>query len=113
MAQQYPDWIWQNGEIKPWKDATAHVMSHALHYGSSVFEGIRSYATPDGAAIFRLTNGAGRNRQNAVDAVRFGQTAEFGQHLERRMHDLRRERPAIEPTGSETDHFLLTIDDFK
>ncbi len=56
MAQQYPDWIWQNGEIKPWKDATAHVMSHALHYGSSVFEGIRSYATPDGAAIFRLTD---------------------------------------------------------
>ena len=56
MVQQYPEWIWQNGEIKPWKDATAHVMSHALHYGSSVFEGIRSYATPDGAAIFRLTD---------------------------------------------------------
>jgi branched-chain amino acid aminotransferase len=56
MAQQYPEWIWQNGTIKPWKDATAHVMSHALHYGSSVFEGIRSYATPDGAAIFRLTD---------------------------------------------------------
>jgi branched-chain amino acid aminotransferase len=56
MAQQYPEWIWQNGTIKPWKDATTHVMSHALHYGSSVFEGIRSYATPDGAAIFRLTD---------------------------------------------------------
>jgi branched-chain amino acid aminotransferase len=56
MAQQYPEWIWQNGEIKPWKDATAHVMSHALHYGSSVFEGIRSYVTPEGAAIFRLTD---------------------------------------------------------
>ncbi len=56
MAQQYPEWIWQNGNIKPWADATTHVMSHALHYGSSVFEGIRSYATPDGAAIFRLTD---------------------------------------------------------
>src|SRR5580698_9501859 len=56
MAQQYPEWIWQNGDIKPWKDATAHVMSHALHYGSSVFEGIRSYVTPEGAAIFRLTD---------------------------------------------------------
>ena len=56
MAQQYPDWIWQNGAIKPWQDATTHVMAHALHYGSSVFEGIRSYATPDGAAIFRLTD---------------------------------------------------------
>ena len=56
MAQQYPEWIWQNGAIKPWAEATTHVMSHALHYGSSVFEGIRSYATPDGAAIFRLTD---------------------------------------------------------
>ncbi|MEO8747178.1 MAG: branched-chain amino acid transaminase [Rhodanobacter sp.] len=56
MAQQYPEWIWQNGSIKPWKDATAHVMSHALNYGSSVFEGIRSYATPEGAAVFRLTD---------------------------------------------------------
>jgi len=56
MAQQYPDWVWHNGSIKPWKDATAHVMSHALNYGSSVFEGIRSYATPSGAVIFRLTD---------------------------------------------------------
>jgi branched-chain amino acid aminotransferase len=54
--QNYPDWIWQNGQIKPWRDATVHVMAHALHYGSSVFEGIRSYETPDGAAIFRLTD---------------------------------------------------------
>src|SRR5690606_5106825 len=51
---QYPDWIWHNGSIKPWAEATTHVMSHALHYGSSVFEGIRSYDTPDGPAIFRL-----------------------------------------------------------
>ena len=52
----YPDWIWHNGVIKPWAEATTHVMSHALHYGSSVFEGIRSYDTPDGPAIFRLTD---------------------------------------------------------
>jgi branched-chain amino acid aminotransferase len=51
---QYPEWIWHNGTIKPWADATTHVMSHALHYGSSVFEGIRSYETPNGPAIFRL-----------------------------------------------------------
>lgn len=56
MSQKYPEWIWQNGAVKPWPEATVHVMSHALHYGSSVFEGIRSYATPDGAAIFRLTD---------------------------------------------------------
>lgn len=51
----YPPFIWQNGSIKPWAEATTHVMSHALNYGSSVFEGIRSYATPDGSVIFRLT----------------------------------------------------------
>ncbi|MGH8033570.1 MAG: branched-chain amino acid transaminase [Luteimonas sp.] len=51
---QYPEWIWHNGAIKPWAEATTHVMSHALHYGSSVFEGIRSYETPNGPAIFRL-----------------------------------------------------------
>ncbi|MBS0432348.1 MAG: branched-chain amino acid transaminase [Proteobacteria bacterium] len=54
MAQRYPDFIWHNGAIKPWAEATVHVMAHALHYGSSVFEGIRSYRTPNGAIIFRL-----------------------------------------------------------
>ena len=56
MSQKYPEHIWHNGVIKPWADATVHVMAHGLHYGSSVFEGIRSYATPDGQAIFRLTD---------------------------------------------------------
>src|SRR4051812_14459178 len=56
MAQRYPEWIWHNGAIKPWAEATTHVMAHALHYGSSVFEGIRSYETPSGPAIFRLTD---------------------------------------------------------
>ncbi|GIX37044.1 MAG: branched chain amino acid aminotransferase [Silanimonas sp.] len=54
MAQTYPPFIWHNGRIKPWAEATVHVMAHALHYGSSVFEGIRCYATPKGPAIFRL-----------------------------------------------------------
>lgn len=56
MAQTYPAFIWHNGVVKPWAEATVHVMAHALHYGSSVFEGIRSYPTPDGAMIFRLTD---------------------------------------------------------
>ncbi|RME52127.1 MAG: branched-chain amino acid transaminase [Caldilineae bacterium] len=47
------DYIWMNGEIIPWEQATVHVFTHALHYGSSVFEGIRAYATPNGPAIFR------------------------------------------------------------
>ena len=56
MSQQYPSHIWHNGAIKPWAEATTHVMAHALHYGSSVFEGIRSYPTPHGQAIFRLAD---------------------------------------------------------
>ncbi len=47
-------YIWFNGEMVPWEKATVHVMTHALHYGSSVFEGIRAYETPQGTAIFRL-----------------------------------------------------------
>jgi branched-chain amino acid aminotransferase len=46
--------IWFNGKLVPWEKATVHVLSHALHYGSSVFEGVRAYATPKGVAIFRL-----------------------------------------------------------
>jgi branched-chain amino acid aminotransferase len=47
-------YIWLNGELVPWEKATVHVMTHALHYGSSVFEGIRCYDTPSGPAFFRL-----------------------------------------------------------
>ena len=46
--------IWFNGEMVPSEQATTHVLSHALHYGSSVFEGVRAYDTPKGPAIFRL-----------------------------------------------------------
>jgi branched-chain amino acid aminotransferase len=46
--------IWFNGRLVPWEKATVHVLSHALHYGSSVFEGVRAYQTNDGVAIFRL-----------------------------------------------------------
>jgi len=46
--------IWFNGKLVPWEKATVHVLAHALHYGSSVFEGLRAYATPKGVAIFRL-----------------------------------------------------------
>ncbi|MBL1375726.1 branched-chain amino acid transaminase [Zobellella iuensis] len=48
------NYIWFNGDMVPWDKAQVHVMSHALHYGSSVFEGIRAYNTPAGPAIFRL-----------------------------------------------------------
>jgi len=46
--------IWHNGRLKPWQEATVHVGAHALHYGSSVFEGLRVYETPQGSRYFRL-----------------------------------------------------------
>jgi branched-chain amino acid aminotransferase len=48
------DWIWKDGEFIPWADAKIHVLSHSVQFGSSIFEGIRCYATPQGPAIFRL-----------------------------------------------------------
>src|SRR5438067_9729461 len=53
MALQKTDKIWHNGKLIRWEDANIHVMSHVIHYGSSVFEGIRCYAPPSGPAIFR------------------------------------------------------------
>ena len=47
------EWIWMNGEFVAWDDAKAHVLSHGLHYGTGVFEGIRAYETERGTAIFR------------------------------------------------------------
>ena len=48
------EWIWHNGRFVKWDDATVHVTAHALHYGSSVFEGLRLYDTPGGPAILQL-----------------------------------------------------------
>lgn len=48
--------IWMNGKMVPFKDAKVHVLTHALHYSTAVFEGIRCYNTPDGPAIFRLSD---------------------------------------------------------
>jgi branched-chain amino acid aminotransferase len=48
--------IWMDGEFVAWDDAKIHILTHTLHYGMGVFEGIRAYPTPDGPAIFRLTD---------------------------------------------------------
>jgi branched-chain amino acid aminotransferase len=48
------DVIWMNGKLVPWDDATIHIGSHVIHYGSAVFEGVRCYSTPEGPAVFRL-----------------------------------------------------------
>jgi len=47
-------YIWMDGELVPWKEATVHVLTHTLHYGNAVFEGTRAYMTDEGLAIFRL-----------------------------------------------------------
>ena len=57
MAESFADRdgvIWFDGELVPWRDAKVHVLTHTLHYGLGVFEGVRAYATPRGAQIFRL-----------------------------------------------------------
>ena len=54
--------IWHNGRLKPWHEATVHVSAHALHYGSSVFEGERVYATPNAGAALRAIPSDQRSR---------------------------------------------------
>jgi branched-chain amino acid aminotransferase len=56
MALTKSEKIWMDGELVDWDDATIHVLTHSLHYGLGVFEGIRAYETSDGPAIFRLTD---------------------------------------------------------
>ncbi len=57
--------IWRDGAIVDWADANIHVMSHVVHYGSAVFEGMRSYETPRGGAVFRLREHMRRLHESA------------------------------------------------
>ncbi len=66
MPLQKTENIWHNGKLIPWDDATIHVMAHVVHYGSSVFEGIRCYAPPSGPAIFR----AAEHMQRLLDSAK-------------------------------------------
>ena len=62
---QQADYIWMNGELVRWEDAKVHVLTHALHYGSGVFEGIRAYETERGTAVFRHQDHLDRLRRSA------------------------------------------------
>lgn len=66
MAIQKTEKIWHNGKLIPWDEASIHVMSHVVNYGSSVFEGIRCYALPHGPAIFR----AKEHIQRLIDSAK-------------------------------------------
>jgi branched-chain amino acid aminotransferase len=59
------EWIWMNGEFVAWDDAKVHVLSHGLHYGTGVFEGIRAYHTEQGTAVFRHREHLERLRRSA------------------------------------------------
>ena len=66
MPIQPTEKIWHNGQLIPWEQANIHVMSHVIHYGSSVFEGIRCYGQPSGAAVFRLPE----HMQRLIDSAK-------------------------------------------
>jgi branched-chain amino acid aminotransferase len=66
MALQKTDKVWHNGKFIRWEDATIHVMSHVIHYGSSVFEGIRCYTPSSAPAIFRAND----HIQRLIDSAR-------------------------------------------
>jgi len=66
MPIQSTSKIWHNGTLIPWENANIHVMSHVVHYGSSVFEGIRCYGQPSGAAVFRLPE----HMQRLIDSAK-------------------------------------------
>src|SRR6187551_1444043 len=68
-------WIWYDGKMVPWRDATTHVLTHTLHYGMGVFEGVRCYKTVDGPAIFRLRDHTDRLFRSAQI---FGMKIPFG-----------------------------------
>ncbi|MGH2693256.1 MAG: branched-chain amino acid transaminase [Actinomycetota bacterium] len=66
MPIQPVEKVWINGELVDWEDATTHVLTHALHYGTGVFEGIRCYETPRGPAVFRLRDHLTRMERSAT-----------------------------------------------
>jgi branched-chain amino acid aminotransferase len=65
MAITPTEKIWFNGELIPWDEARIHILTHSLHYGTAVFEGIRAYATEQGPGVFRLTDHMRRLHQSA------------------------------------------------
>jgi len=65
LGMEPSNYIWMDGEMVPWEDATVHVLVNALHYGTGVFEGIRAYEAAGGTAIFRLSDHIRRLHRSA------------------------------------------------
>lgn len=66
MSQNNNHYIWDSGRLLPWEEATTHILTHALHYGSGVFEGIRAYDTGSGTAGFRMRDHLRRLHRSAA-----------------------------------------------
>ena len=86
--------IWMNGTLVDWKDATIHVASHVIHYGSAVFEGARCYATPKGSACFRL-DAHMRRLQHSAKIYRMEYPLDLAGWDERRARHDPRERDEV------------------
>jgi branched-chain amino acid aminotransferase len=86
MAMTKSEKIWMNGEFIPWDEAKVHVLAHVMHYGSSVFEGIRAYHTRTGPAIFRL-----------------------GEHVERLMHSAKIYRMKPQYSAEQIERACLEV----
>jgi branched-chain amino acid aminotransferase len=78
--------IWKNGEFLPWEEATTHVLTHGLHYGTGVFEGIRCYETEKGSAIFRNRDHLARLAKSA--SMYHFELPHSGDELREAMHEL-------------------------
>ena len=119
--------VWRNGEIINWDDARVHIMSHVIHYGSSVFEGIRCYNTTQGSAVFRLTEHIQRlmnsakiyrmdpafNREQIIDAtVELVRASGLGECYIRPVifRGLDEAKPSfgVNPFGSPIDTYIAT-----
>ena len=87
--------IWMNGELVDWDDAKIHILTHTLHYGMGVFEGIRAYETDDGPAVFRLTDHIERLHDSAKIMMMDLCRTRWTSWSRRRRHVVRATRPAV------------------
>ena len=93
------DLIWQNGEFVPWEDAQTHVLSHGLHYGTGVFEGIRCYETERGPAIFRHADHLDRLAKSAE--LYYLELPYSAEQIRQATHELLTpQRPRAPPTSA-------------
>jgi len=113
------DKIWMNGELVDWDAAQIHILTHTLHYGMGVFEGVRAYETEDGPAVFRLTEHIERLFNSArimmmdipytVDELVTATRIALVLHPPDRLLRLRRDGPQHHPVLGRRGHRVLAV----